>query len=160
MKKEFKPFDRIIIKQKIDCGIWFCALFSHYCQEDNNYFFTIGGDEEGYGLEDVDVLPFENHEDLVGTSDMPEEAVELKEGDIIVTFDNIRDIDMPFEVSINQFKHLNESSIHVCIKADETEFISYSNFCIPFSKFNPNDLEETKKHILCVKNGKLVRYRK
>lgn len=156
-RKKFEPFERIILKRKNDIGytkLWTCAEFSHY---DELWVAVVGGNE--YDLNMYDVLPFEGNEHLVGTSDMPEEEVELKEGDIIITFDNLRDIDMPFEVSINQFKHLNESSIHVCIKDYETEFIAYSNFCIPFSQFNPNDMEETRKHILCVKNGKLVRAR-
>lgn len=152
-RKKFDPFERILLKNKKE-GFWFCDIF---CHEKGEYFFSIGS--RPYLKDDFYILPFEGNAHLVGTSDMPEEEVELKEGDIIVTFDNIRDIDMPFEVSINQFKHLNESSIHVCIKDDETEFIAYSNFCIPFSQFNPNDMEETRKHILCVKNGKIVKAR-
>lgn len=156
-KKKFEPFDKIIIRPKIECGIWYCAIFSHYSQDDENYFFIIGGDIEGYSTVSTDVLHFAGNKHLVGTTDMPDEEVELKKGDVIVTFDDLRDIEKPFYVNINEFKDISEKYINFCKKDDKIIFVTYSKYCIPFSRFNPNDMKETRKHILCVKNGKLVR---
>lgn len=33
------------------------------------------------------------------------------------------------------------------------------SFFVRFSDFNPYDMEETRKHILCVRDGKIVRYK-
>lgn len=149
-KQTFKPFDRIIIKPKVDYGIWYCDLFSYYCQEDNNYFFTIGGNKEGYGFEDVDILHYAGNEYLVGTSDMPEEEVELKEGELVFAFDTIDNFE-EYMMVLRKFLGIYEDTI--------IGNSMHWKYCLPFSKFNHNDLEETKKHILCVKNGKLVKYK-
>lgn len=149
-KKTFEPFERVIYRTQD--GFWNCGFYSH---EDGEHHYLCGAiivwKEHDF------ILPFAGNSHLVGTSDMSVDEVVPKSGDVIVTFDEMKDIEKPFDVSINEFKSTSVDAINVSVKDVNFEFISYSKYCIPFSKFNPNDMEETKKHILCVKNGKLVR---
>lgn len=61
MNKEFKPFQRILIKQ----GVWRAALYSH--KEKDGFIITTDG---GLRKEEL-VLPYEGNESLLGTSNDP-----------------------------------------------------------------------------------------
>lgn len=143
-EKTFEPFERVILKNKKE-GFWFCEIF---CHENEAYYFAIGN--RPYLKESFYILPFSGNEHLVGTNDIPEEEVELKEGDLVVVSDSIDYITKGLG-NIRNVQRINDK----CICISYSEFYKY---CIPFSQFNPNDMEETKKHILCVNNGRLVRY--
>lgn len=155
MKIEFNPFDRIIVKRKDGIGntiLWTCCEFSHY---DENYIATVGGNEYDSNL--YEFLPYEGNSYLVGTSDMPDEYVELKEGDFVAVADDIEDIVRGYAY-FRRFSAIISNAIYCKYTAHSHRVCDYSwKYCIPFSKFNPNDMEETRKHILCVKNGKLVK---
>lgn len=148
---EFKPFDKIIIKSKSKnhaiSNVWGCAEFSHYY---GDYIVFAGG--HAYNIDTFDILPFEGNQYLVGTSDVPEEEVVLKQGDIVIVFDDFDSFyfNGRFDGTLSTFNHCSKTDI---ITSDNTPW----RYCIPFSKFNPKDMEETKKHILCVENNRLIR---
>lgn len=152
-KKEFKPFERVIIRRKDNVNgavrLWTCAEFSHY----NGNFIALVGCYE-YDKTMFDVLPFAGNEHLVGTSDMPDEEVQLKPLDFIFVFDKLEHKGELSSLVLGRFVCLNGDKIDI-----SDDMSHHWTYCIPFSKFSPNDMEETKKHILCVKNGKLVKER-
>ena len=145
-KKKFEPFERILVKGKGEEHFWYCAIFSH---ETDTFVFTIG--ENSHYKKNYDFIHFAGNEHLVGTSEMPYEEVELKEGELVFAFDGIDSFEDCMMV-LRKFAGIYEDTI---IAGNNF----YWEYCIPFSKFNPNDMEETKKHILCVKNGKIVRWK-
>ena len=153
-KNKFEPFERIIFRREHLKEKWTCGEFSHI---EGEYYVLAGN--ECFKIEDTDILPFEGNAHLVGTSDMPCESVELKEGDLVAVADDIEDIVHGY-VSIRRFSAIVGNNLYCRENAhkDSREDVAWT-YCIPFSQFNPNDMEETKKHILCVKNGKLVRAR-
>lgn len=151
--KEFKPFDRIIARE--GDGNWICDLYSHYNSKTNSHV-TIGFCD----LEDNCILPYEGNEHLVGTTNVPGEEVKLEEDEWIMVCDtmerpcwNLR----VFSGSIlsSTFKAYRYKK-HMRLPSECTLNWRY---CVRFSDFNPNDMEETEKHILCVRNGKIVKYK-
>lgn len=144
--KEFKPFDKVIFKYKNKSYIWVCGFFSNY--EDGDIYLI--GNDVAFSLDEYDILPYEGNEHLVGTTNEPEEEVKLEEGEVIIVFD-----------AYNRFfdgVSCVRKFTRVLNTVFETNAANWS-FAIRFSDFNPNDMEETKKHILCVKNGKVVKYK-
>lgn len=85
---------------------------------------------------------------------MPYEEVVLKPMELIFVFDKLEHKGELSSLVLGRFVCLNGDKIDI-----SDDGCKHWKYCIPFSKFNPNDLEETRKHILCVKNGKLVRAR-
>ena len=67
MEKKFKPFDKVIVKSRTD-EYWTCDLYSHY-NHDSETHETLNRID----LNDVDILPYEGNEHLVGTKDEPDE---------------------------------------------------------------------------------------
>lgn len=136
---KFKPFDRIIVKRNdgiSNTKLWTCFEFSHY---DENYIATVGGNE--YDSNVYEILPYEGNENLVGTNDSPAEYIKLEEGEVVVVFDCIYEFEN-FIFSISKYNNCTHTQW---------------KYFIPFSKFNPNDLEANKKEILKVENGKIVK---
>ena len=80
----------------------------------------------------------------------PEKEIQLKYGEVAV-FCDVLDFLSEF-TGISKFNHTNASSFRT-INDDVW------TYAIKFSDFNPENMEETKKHILCVKNGKIIRYK-
>ena len=144
MEKKFKPFQKVIIKSLID-EYWSCDLYSHLVK-DTGLHETINRT----GLKDNDILPYEGNEELVGTTDKPEQEIRLEKGEWIFVADEIKYfLDSRFSIRI--FKEIT-NNVFV------TNAYNYQ-YAIRFSDFNPNDMEETSRHILCVKNGKIIRYK-
>lgn len=149
-KKTFEPFERIIVKGRYSSPFfWTCELYSHCI---GGFMYAVGG--RIYEIENYDILPFADNETLVGTSEMPCEDVVLKPMEFIFVLDTLESMDELSKIVLGRFVCLNGDKIGI---ADDMRH--YWSYCIPFSKFNQNDMEETRKHILCVKNGKLVRAR-
>ena len=147
MGRKFKPFDKVIIKSGID-KYWSCDFYSHLDK-------VLGAHEtiNSAGLTDNEILPYEGNEHLVGTRDEPEEEVRLEEGELVVYFENIKYLEN-MDLLLARFDGVINDLIKVksdCMKKWE--------YAIRFSDFNPNDMEETSRHILCVKNGKIVKYK-
>lgn len=146
--KQFKPFEKVLVRSLIN-PIWSCDFYSHYKANadahDTVCFRTI---------KDSDILPYEGNESLLGTTDEPEEEVQLEEGELLVYFEKIKYLE-EFDLFLARFDGTTDTLIRV-----KTECVKKWEFAIRFSDFNPDDMEETMKHILCVKNGKVVRYKK
>ena len=147
MEKKFKTFDRVLIKD--NDGIWQIDFYSYKDSDDLHHVMTYG---ESNSFIDEYILTFEGNEHLVGTDLPVDEEVIIHSGSKIMAFtDNENWIYAIFSAvlcEINQFEV--ESSNGSEYRVDKI---------IRFSDFNPNDMEETKKHILVVKNGKIIRYK-
>ena len=140
--KQFKPYDRVLVRV---VDKWICDLYSHYNNE-KSYHAVISGT----GLKDDNIIPYEGNESLLGTTEEPEEEIILKRREPILVSKRIY-------LLLNNYCYLREfdetlNSVFI-IGGDSWDY------AIRLSDFNPNDKEETKKHILCVKNGKVVRYK-
>ena len=148
--KQFKPFDKVIFRPKDESYMWICGLFSNYDGKGAN----IIGNEDVLPFDEYDILPYEGNENLAGTTDEPEDAIMLEEGEWLIVYDLLDSVGKTS--AITRFKKIEK----IC---GQKQFIANDGtwwlFAIRFSDFNPNDMEETKKHILCVKNGKVVRYK-
>lgn len=140
--KNFKPFDKVLTKYG---NVWIADTYSNYIQSEELHLTYRGA------FRDYEILPYEGNEHLVGTPNEPEEEIKLQEGEWIVAFDNLEKFNKGEAGAIRLFRHILENWF-------QTDGWSW-NYAIRFSDFNPNDMEETRKHILCVKNGKVVRYK-
>ena len=155
MEKKFKPFERVITRFR-DKN-WMCDLYSHYNAKINRHV-TFGF----CYLADDCILPYEGNEHLVGTTDSSDEEVRLEEGEWVAYYD---EDDKEFKHwKIGAFKEFVTDpqgggffEINTYPKSEHCNFVNQK--IVRFSDFNPNDMEETKKHILCVKNGKVIRYK-
>lgn len=138
--KQFKPFDKVLIKYG---KVWVIDFYRNYV-ESSNLHLTLTGTSY-----DNEILPYEGNEHLVGTTNEPDEFM------LGITYDNDLEPDLNGVIMLGKIKSLT--------KANETEYFDFGNFtkmyAIRLSDFDPNDMEETRKHILCVKNGKIVRYK-
>lgn len=145
MEKKFKPFDRVLVRQS-RLTVWECDFYSHYNATYNTHV-TIGYDE----VERHNILPYEGNESLLGTIAEPEEEIKLEEGEygFFVTKPLME------YLSYYSFGRFNGTTNNCMINSASL----YYDCFIRFSDFNPDDMEETKKHILCVKNGKVVKYK-
>lgn len=144
--KEFKPFDKVLVKLGVNYK-WGLSLYSHFDEEIRRHV-CIGLDERL----DSDILPYEGNEHLVGTTDEPEEEVKLEDGEWGFATCEKKDSLKPNKMVLIQFLDVS------CGEIQSVEGYYYKYF-IRFSNFNPYDMEETAKHILCVKNGKVVKYK-
>lgn len=141
--KIFKPFDKVLVRDYE--WAWSCNFYSYY-SEDTSKHYLISGSE----AIDDDILPYEGNEHLVGTKNKPDEEVKLEEGEWLMCA--AAPYDAAGDWVLRQFSITRETSFLVVNGG-------YWAYAIPFVDFNPNDMEETKKHILCVKNGKVVKYK-
>ena len=154
MEKKYKPFDKVIARFR-DKN-WMCDLYSHYNTKINRHV-TLGFPD----LEDDCILPYEGNEHLVGRGDEPDEEVRLEEGEWVVYIIGEDDFK---KWAIGRFDSLDnpitgERKFQMKPISERAGFYCVSEKVIKFSDFNPNDMEATKKHILCVKNGRIVRYK-
>lgn len=146
MGKKFKAFDRVLVKDGIH-DEWLCDFYSHYNNKIKQHVtitYTL--------LEDSNILPYEGNENLVGSDQNPDEEVRLEEGELLVCSDDLERLKTGHGV-IENFVRTASNEFYI-----KQGGFCY-NFCIRFSDFNPNDMEETSRHILCVKNGKIIRYK-
>ena len=144
-KKQFKPFDRILVR---DRGEWTPDIYSYYSKSYNQHWCL----SFGWLEDEANILPYEGNEHLVGTTDSPDEEVRLEEGEWILPADIIRVYEKVVNCIIRQFDYA-EGDLFKCKNS------SAWALAIRLKDFNPSDMEETRKHILCVKNGKIVRYK-
>lgn len=143
--KTFKPFDKVLVRVRIDSPLtWVCTFYSHL---DNDGCHVTAGAQI---YDDNDIIPYEGNEHLVGTTDNPDEEVILKAGEFLFVSDSIY-----YYPSYWCFIKLGRIGKFEFRDIDEEGYV----YAIRFSDFNPNDMEETKKHILRVKYGKVVRYK-
>ena len=146
--KVFKPFDKVLVKRDHE-DEWTCDFYSHYDKEHKWHVII-----KNYSISDAAILPYEGNEYLVGTTDDPDEEVKLEAGEWLMASDFISSIKDMF-VSACRYSHIRGDRFFLDSKARLMDY----KYAIRFSDFNPNDMEKTRKHILCVKNGKVVRYK-
>lgn len=143
--KQFKPFDKVLVRDFYDGdGRWVCDIYSN---EAGGHYGTIG---KGY-FESKYIIPFEGNEHLLGTTDNPEdvkEEVKLEEGDFCFFAYNA---DCPNSYWFYGYLTGLEKELFRTIGHQPA-------FAIPFKEFDPYNMEETRKHILRVSNGRVVRY--
>ena len=152
MEKKFKPFEKVLVRSLANPK-WSCDLYSHYNVEESTHdtvcFRTI---------KDENLLPYEGNEHLVGTSDEPEEEVMLEKGEWIMC-------SMIWHELIRGYCHSRKfvrtgTSQFICSEDTEDGKVEHiCNYAIRFKEFDPSNMEETQKHILCVKNGIVIRYK-
>ena len=143
--KKFKAFDKVIVKIRIDTSlIWTCTFYSHLDKDGGHV--TIGGQI----FDDKDILLYEGNEELVGTTDEPETEVRLEEGEWMMC-------------AAGPYDYANDWALRQFVQIRKKAFLTanggLSSFAIRFKDFDPSNMEETKKNILCVKNGKIIRYK-
>ena len=162
MEKKFKCKDEVIYRctDKYGIPIWSYGIFSHYYKGKDIIYAKIVG-EIGIDITKWEILPYEGNEHLVGSQDEPDEEVRLEEGEWVIYIigeDNFQkwaigkfdSLDNPITGERKfQMKPISEKAGYYCV----------SEKVVKFSDFNPNDMEETRKHILCVKNGRIIRYK-
>ena len=143
--KKFAPYDRVLVKAFN--GKWKCSFYSHWDEGFEKHITTAN-----VSYYDNEILPYEGNKDLVGTTEEPVQEIELEEGEKIICSDHIDRLHSG-KGSLEDFDGVVNNRFYA-----KTDFTGYS-YAIRFSDFNPNDMEETKKNILCVKNGKIIRYK-
>lgn len=147
--KIFKPFDKVLVREMNP--IWSCDLYSHYNSNSRTHeTITLRN------IEDDDILPYEGYEHLAGTSQEPEEIIEFKEGEFLLCSVDINQIKLGFG-TIGTFHGYNYDQ--VVIKTDTIINHCGFEYFIRFSEFNPSDMEETRKHILCLRYGRVAPYK-
>ena len=145
MEKKFKCKDEVIVRLKESGCRWFYGVVSH---SDDVSVVLSGGFCHPYEI--YDVLPYVGNEHLVGTEDEHEEEIVLKEGELVL----LSDTALPLKEGKGIISGYEEIVYGNIIAATNGR---HYNYCIPMSKYNFNNLEETRKWILCAKNGKLVK---
>ena len=144
--KQFKPFDKVLYRYGPK-GNWIPDIYSFYEYEDKEHF-VIGNED---AINDEDIISYEGNEYLVGTRNEPEKNIIIEKDELIVCSDSLLEL-LDGIGSIQRFRGLSEDHLH--------SRVHYYTYCIPMSKYNPDNLEETKKWILRVINGKLVKVNK
>ena len=146
--KEFEPFEKVLVRNLKDSA-WLCDLYCYY-HEHSKCHVTMS---KGIFSEN-NIVAYNGNEHLLGTINKPEEIVDLR-GEYIIAFNTLKDINKDNSNGILcKYRYIIGDGFSV-----PGEQFSYS-YCIKLSDFNPNDIEETRKHILHIKNGNIVKYKK
>lgn len=152
-RKKFKPFDKVLVKRDW-CQKWTCDIYSHYNKNDKKPYHTTLTFME---VVDDYILPYEGNEELVGTTNEPEPEIRFEEGEWIMV-GNIANSIMPEDWHIRGFHSVNSQDQIKIYNNSSCEFHHWK-YAIRFRDFDPSNMEETRKHILCVKNGRIIRYK-
>lgn len=137
--KEFKPFDKVLARIY---DTWEARFFNRI-DITGKYQLTSGAI-----VREKDILPFEGNEHLLGTNNEPKEEIILKKGERIVCSDDINRLLNGYGV----VETLSKVSNNVI---DDSEDCPWKYFIL-YSKFKEE--KNTKHDILCVLDGKIVRY--
>lgn len=90
----------------------------------------------------------------------PEEEVKLEKGEWVMVPDGGGSFNNALQWHLSKFFRTitvnDEENFHVATGLSIADCL----YAVKFSNFNPNNMEETRKHILCVKNGRIVKYKK
>ena len=139
--KQFNAYDKVLVRESKKWP-WRASFYSHYNPISYHHYTTSGAPIN-------EVLPYEGNEHLLGTTDEPEAEILLEKGEWIFVASEVYDWAQKW------------SLIELdCIKHEQfcTGLVGWS-YAVKYSNFNPYDMEETRKHILCIKNGKIIRYK-
>lgn len=147
-ENKFKAFERIIIRSKDKSDIWVHGLFDGYYGKEIKVL--IGDKFYMLLVDNYEILPYEDNEHLVGTTNEPEE-IKLEKEEWIIANDNIYALVIGNGVT-GRFVEIRDNMF---LKSAWEKYGVPYQYCIRLSDFNPNDMKETRKHILYVKNGKI-----
>lgn len=135
--KNFKPFEKVLVK---DTGEWTCTFYSHWSEKSNVHFTTTL-----VWYRDARILPYEGNEHLLGTCDEPEKEEALIEvGELCYGFYNMDDLYDFDDIVFGRFDGISKVSEEILVSNAPVDI------CIPYSKFDPNDIEATKKEAITV----------
>ena len=154
--KQFKCKDEVIFQNTVHFGeekpTWNYGIVNY---ETDGYVYLVGG--LYINKNTFKILPYEGNEELVGTTyslDSFDEEVELEKEERIICSDDVKLL-MAGVGFLTTFAYVDADSFFT----GKSMFANADyNYAIRFSDFNPNDIEETSRLILCVKNGKIVKY--
>lgn len=147
--KQFKPFDKVLFRY--ENSIWYPSF---YQGNNNTEHYVIGLNDT---IEDHNILPYEGNEHLVGTCDEPEKEITLKEGEYY-WFTNDSGMSYPELWKLRKLEKIQSNNFLIYDDYAEDNFIYYN--AIKQSDFNPHNMFESQKHMIRVKNGKLVKVNK
>ena len=82
------------------------------------------------------------------------EEVKLEKGEHLYVFNDKRDF--PNNLSFSRFYYATKGSIKTFNGINAIH--ACWDYAIRFKDFDPSNMEETRKHILRVKNGRIIRY--
>lgn len=151
--RQFKPYDRVLV---MDCqGIWQIDYYSHWSESYKQHITLAYGD--GMRIDDPHILPYEGNEELLGTTREPEQELTLKEGECILVSDD--PADFPFYCFIRLFDRIEAGNWFRGTRTVKMESNKW-RYALRLSDINPANPEGCRKHILCVKGGKITRYNK
>lgn len=147
MKQEnnFRLFDKVLLKEKYKETRWFKDVYSHETDDDH---VTLGC--HYFPKDEYYILPLEGNEHLIGTSDVPglPDEVQINEGEyIFATSDENAN---PLEWIYTVYNGLSKDGHSIRCRGARTAL-----FCVRFKRFNPYDMEETRRHVLTVVDGHL-----
>lgn len=143
--KTFKPFDKVLYR--INKRQSWTPSFYQYGNDVCN--FVLGNITS---IKNENILPYKGNEHLVGICDEPEEEIHLAVDELVMVSDSLSGIKAGTGFVYNYSNIINKIIVL-------TNGIGYA-YCIPMSKYDPNNLEKTRKWILKVQNGKLVKVNK
>lgn len=144
--KQFRPFDKVLVKDSNH--IWKIDFYNYFDHTSNGHR-TLS--YQVYRVPDRDILPYEGNEKLLGTTDEPEEEIKLENGEYLFVINDIAVTPPPTWWNLIQLDYVNS---YVFFDVEGGKWY----YAIRFSDFNPNDMEETRKHILYIKNGRIIKY--
>lgn len=150
--KIFKPFERVIIRPKDKSDIWIHGLFDNY--DEKGIKVIIGDKYYILSSDKYEFLSYEGNEELVGTTNDPEEEIILEVGEFIIASDNIYALRIGLG-SIGEFRGIKDNRF---LKSGFEQYGVPYEYIIRFKDFDPSNMEETRKHILEIRNGK-IRYK-
>lgn len=154
MAKKFNAFDKVIVREDNNSK-WICDFYSHNDNWTKECWCL--GIRKWIGIDNI--LPYEGNEHLVGSADSPDEEVRLEEGELIIAIDK-EDYKCGFSDGlIGKVVKFKNRFIEVNGKWGFSIAGGCNSLAIRFKDFDPFNMEETRKHILCVKNGKIIRYK-
>lgn len=141
--KTFNAFDKVLVRDKWD-DKWQIDLYSHFDEECKQHITMCYGD----GVKGNNILSYKGNEHLVGTTDEPEEELELEEGEWLMVCDT---------PSLNVDNWCFTRLYGIIANTFQSKHTHW-RYAIRFKNFNPYNMEETTKHILYIKNNKVVEY--
>ena len=148
MEKKFKTFDRVLVKDTD--GKWQIDLYAYWNEAYKiHHTMSYGG---GLDIRDDEILPFDEYSHLLGTTDSHDEDVRLEDGEWCIFFDIFEIVKEGKHGVFGRFQKINGAWLF------DSHNMNWS-YAIRFKDFDPSNMEETKKHILCVKNGRIIKYK-
>ena len=157
MENKFKAYDKVLIRHKYAFG-WIPTFYSFY-DEVTNKHVTLSGT-----VGDEDIQPFNiSYENVQNDNNEIEDEL-VKENEYVIANTDIKYLREGCCGYLLRFAHINKKDgTIVCY--DPSNDPCYGGLtgwhCIlPLSKFDPKNIQESRKHILYVSNNKLTRYYK